>query len=195
MTAPPIPKFTAVGWFEHRELPSYRGRRLRLPHVQQPAYDEDDEEDNFTDIPQHIRLTLPYVITAQGLLVIAELGGAMAIVVLYVMMTRYLTDNEWYAHFSFLVAFTCALNDLLVMISCVTSPSTQVHLPRTMFYVLYQCCAGIGYGFTGVLLYKFGGDTSLPHAVHAGLTGLGISLVHFVHTINNVLSLLSLEPD
>ncbi|XP_037505572.2 uncharacterized protein LOC119381891 [Rhipicephalus sanguineus] len=111
------------------------------------------------------------------------------------MMTRYLTDNEWYAHFIFLVAFTYALNGLLVMISSMTSPSTQAHLPRTTFYALYQCCAGIGYGFAGVLLYIFGGDISLPHAMHAGLTGLGISLVHFIHTIVNVMLVLSLEPD
>ncbi|KAL3185252.1 hypothetical protein MRX96_031117 [Rhipicephalus microplus] len=147
--------------------------------VQRAAYDEDEEAEGFTDIPQHVRLTLPYVITTQALLIVVELGGAMASVVFYVMITCYLTDNEWYAHFSFLAAFTYTLNDLLVMISPVMSPSTLAHLPRTTFYALHQCCAGIGYGFMG----------------GPALTGLSVSLVHGLRTIINVLSLLSLEPD
>lgn len=170
-------------------------KRAAKKSVRQPVYDEDDEEDDFTDVPQHVYFTLQYVITAQGLLTFVEMAAAVAIVVLYVLMTRKLTDTEWYAHMTFLVAFAYALNGLLVIISALTSPSTQMHLPRTTFYALYQCCGGIGYGFAGVLLYMFGGDISLPHAMHAGLTGLGVSLVHFVHTILNVLLLMSLEPD
>ncbi|XP_049521877.1 uncharacterized protein LOC125944749 [Dermacentor silvarum] len=162
---------------------------------QQPAYDEDDEVDDFTDVPQHIQLTLQYTITSQGLLVLAETGGAMALLLVYVFMTRYMTDSEWYAHGIFLVAFTYALNDLLVIISALSSPSTQMHLPRTTFYALYHCFGGISYGFTGVLVYMFGNDISLPYALHAGMTGLGLSLVHFIHTIINVLLVLSLEPD
>ncbi|XP_075538725.1 uncharacterized protein LOC142573094 [Dermacentor variabilis] len=170
-------------------------KRVGKKSVQQPAYDEDDDDDDFTDVPQHIQLTLRYPITAQGLLIFVEMGGAVAIVLLYVLMTRHMTDSEWYAHGIFLVAFTYALNDLLVIISALWSPCTQMHLPRTTFYALYQCFGGIGYGFMGVLLYQFGSDISLPYAIHAGMTGFGISLVHFVHTIINVILVLSLEPD
>ncbi|KAK8768808.1 hypothetical protein V5799_014730 [Amblyomma americanum] len=77
----------------------------------------------------HRRLQLPL---SSGVLLSAAQGGAIAIVVLYVLMVRYLTD-EWYAHGSFLVAFTYALNDLLIIIASLSSPSTQMHIPRTVF--------------------------------------------------------------
>ncbi|KAL3244712.1 hypothetical protein MRX96_018526 [Rhipicephalus microplus] len=59
--------------------------------------------------------------------------------VLYLLMGHSVT-YQWYAHAAFLLAFTYCLNNTLVIISAVASPSTKNHLQRT----LYTALLGVG---------------------------------------------------
>ncbi|KAL3244713.1 hypothetical protein MRX96_018526 [Rhipicephalus microplus] len=52
--------------------------------------------------------------------------------VLYLLMGHSVT-YQWYAHAAFLLAFTYCLNNTLVIISAVASPSTKNHLQRTLY--------------------------------------------------------------
>ncbi|KAH8018719.1 hypothetical protein HPB51_010697 [Rhipicephalus microplus] len=68
--------------------------------------------------------------------------GAVAVMVLYLLMGHTVT-YKWYAHAAFLLAFTYCLNNMLVIISAVASPTTQNHLQQTLYYSLYLCTAGL----------------------------------------------------
>ncbi|KAH9361341.1 hypothetical protein HPB48_006903 [Haemaphysalis longicornis] len=58
--------------------------------------------------------------------------GAVAVMVLYLLISNTIT-YQWYAHVAFMLAFTYGLNNVLIILSGVASPSTQLHLPETLF--------------------------------------------------------------
>ncbi|XP_049527634.1 uncharacterized protein LOC119451965 isoform X2 [Dermacentor silvarum] len=87
------------------------------------------------DVPQHIEVNVRYITTAQGTLTCLETLGAVAVMVLYLLMAQSIT-YQWYARVAFLFAFTYGLNNVLIIISGVASPCTQLHLPETLFVVL-----------------------------------------------------------
>ncbi|KAL3244716.1 hypothetical protein MRX96_018529 [Rhipicephalus microplus] len=68
--------------------------------------------------------------------------GAAAVMVLYLLMGHSVT-YQWYVHAVFLLAFTYCLNNTLVIITAVASPSTQNHVQQTLYYSLYHCTAGL----------------------------------------------------
>ncbi|KAL3244710.1 hypothetical protein MRX96_018525 [Rhipicephalus microplus] len=83
-----------------------------------------------------------YIATTHGILTALETLGAVAVMVLYLLMGHTVT-YKWYAHAAFLLAFTYCLNNMLVIISAVASPTTQNHLQQTLYYSLYLCTAGL----------------------------------------------------
>lgn len=67
------------------------------------------------------------------------------LMVLYLLMGQSVT-YQWYAHAAFLLAFTYCLNNTLIIISAMASPSTQHHLPLTLYVricVLYAVHAAV----------------------------------------------------
>ncbi|KAM7298600.1 uncharacterized protein ISCGN_019179 [Ixodes scapularis] len=97
----------------------------------------EEEEDDFTDIPQHIRVNPGYIVTMQGFLTVLETVGAACVLVLYVLAAGSLIV-QWYPHVCFLVAFTYCLNNMLIVIAGISSPSTQFHLPQTTFVSTFE---------------------------------------------------------
>ncbi|KAH6944388.1 hypothetical protein HPB50_002900 [Hyalomma asiaticum] len=119
------------------------------------------------DVPQHIEVSVRYITTAQGTLTCLEALGAAAIMVLYLLMAHTIT-YQWYVRVAFLLAFTYALNNVLIIISGVASPCTQLHLPETLFYSLYHCMAGVLYVIGGAILHNVHKHDGLLLRVPAG---------------------------
>ncbi|KAL3244800.1 hypothetical protein MRX96_018602 [Rhipicephalus microplus] len=95
----------------------------------------DVQEGGTTDVnevPQHIEVSMRYITTAQGMLTCLEALGAATIMVMYLLMGPTIT-YQWYVRVAFLLAFTYSLNNVLIIISGVASPFTQLYLPETLF--------------------------------------------------------------
>lgn len=60
-----------------------------------------------------------------------QFGGA-SLMVLYLMTIKSVT-SQWFAHLTFLVAFTYSFNNILIIFAAMVSPSTQFYLPQTTF--------------------------------------------------------------
>ncbi|XP_075737409.1 uncharacterized protein LOC142776990 [Rhipicephalus microplus] len=84
--------------------------------------------------------------------------------VLYLLMGHSVT-YQWYAHAVFLLAFTYCLNNTLVFISAVASPSTQNHLQQTLYYSLYHCTAGLLFLVGCAAFQEYHGGRAARHRV------------------------------
>ncbi|XP_064486235.1 uncharacterized protein LOC135398747 isoform X2 [Ornithodoros turicata] len=124
--------------------------------------------DNFDDIPQHIQVNPRYVATPQGVITILETIMATTSMLLYLLMASRVT-YQWYAHMCFMLAFTYTLNNMLIIIAGMSSPSTQLYLPQTAFYVLFHLMAGLIYVVMGALLHLWDNDDDLPLRFVAGV--------------------------
>ncbi|CAN7991367.1 unnamed protein product, partial [Ixodes hexagonus] len=121
-----------------------------------------EAEGDLSDIPQRIKVDPGYMATGQGFLTTAEAAGAACLMVLYLLMSGSVTI-QWYAHVTFLVAFTYCLNNLLIIIAGISSPSTQFHLPQTAFYMLYHGLAGFVYVVGAALFHTWHKEDHLPY--------------------------------
>ncbi|XP_077546839.1 uncharacterized protein LOC144159305 [Haemaphysalis longicornis] len=130
---------------------------------------QEAENADINDVPQHIEVNPRYITTAQGMLTCMEVFGAVAVMVLYLLISNTIT-YQWYAHVAFMLAFTYGLNNVLIILSGVASPSTQLHLPETLFYSLYHCLAGFFYVVGGAIFHNVHKDDELRYR---GSTGVG----------------------
>ncbi|KAL3227666.1 hypothetical protein MRX96_048687 [Rhipicephalus microplus] len=119
-----------------------------------------------------------YITTTHGILTALETFGAAAVMVLYLLMGHSVT---WYAHAAFLLAFTYCLNNTLVFISAVASPSTQNHLQQTLYYSLYHCMAGLLFLVGCAVFYGVDRGDSLRFRNITATALLGIGLLHVRH--------------
>ncbi|KAL1431918.1 hypothetical protein MTO96_014004 [Rhipicephalus appendiculatus] len=110
---------------------SYHHRR-QIPREQTPT---EGGATDVNEVPQHIEVSIRYITTAQGMLTCLEALGAATIMVMYLLMVPTIT-YQWYVRVAFLLAFTYSLNNVLIIISGVASPFTQLYLPETLFVVL-----------------------------------------------------------
>ncbi|KAL3244714.1 hypothetical protein MRX96_018527 [Rhipicephalus microplus] len=100
--------------------------------------------------------------------------------VLYLLMGHSVT-YQWYAHAAFLLAFTYCLNNTLVIISAVPSPSTQNHLQQTLYYSLYHCTAGLLFLVGCAVFYGVDRGDSLRFRSITGTTLRGVGLLLLCH--------------
>ncbi|XP_077497301.1 uncharacterized protein LOC144107934 [Amblyomma americanum] len=134
------------------------------------------------DAPQHLEANPGYITTRQGTLTALETVGAAWLMVLYLLMGSSIT---WYAHAAFLLAFTYCLNNTLIIISAMASPSTQRNLPLTLFYSLYHCAAGLLFLMGAAVFYSFRSD-DLPYKGFMGVTLFGVGTLHVCHGLSNL---------
>ncbi|EEC18233.1 hypothetical protein IscW_ISCW014437 [Ixodes scapularis] len=155
------------------------------PTLQQTADTSPSEgEGDLSDVPQRIKVDPGYMTTGQGILTTAETVGAACLMVLYLLMSSNVTI-QWYAHVTFLVSFTYCLNNLLIIIAGISSPSTQFHLPQTAFYVLYHGLAGFVYVVGAALFHTWHKTDELPYKSVTGYVEVGLGIVHCFHTLVN----------
>ncbi|XP_049527628.1 uncharacterized protein LOC119451965 isoform X1 [Dermacentor silvarum] len=136
------------------------------------------------DVPQHIEVNVRYITTAQGTLTCLETLGAVAVMVLYLLMAQSIT-YQWYARVAFLFAFTYGLNNVLIIISGVASPCTQLHLPETLFYSLYHCMAGLMYVIGGAIFHNVHKHDGLALRIPTGVVLTGVGVIHCFHSLVN----------
>ncbi|KAL3244802.1 hypothetical protein MRX96_018604 [Rhipicephalus microplus] len=126
-----------------------------------------------------------YITTTHGILTALETLGAAAVMVLYLLMGHSVT-YQWYVHAVFLLAFTYCLNNTLVFISAVASPSTQNHLQQTLYYSLYHCTAGLLFLVGCAVFYGVDRGDSLRFWNVTVTALLGIGLLHVCHGLNTL---------
>ncbi|XP_054934331.1 uncharacterized protein [Dermacentor andersoni] len=128
-----------------------------------------------------------YITTAQGIMTALETVGAAMLMVLYLLMGQSVT-YQWYAHAAFLLAFTYCLNNTLIIISAMASPSTQHHLPLTLYYSLYHCTAGLLFLVGCAVFYGVNKGDGLRYRNLTGTTLLGVGVLHVCHGLSTLAS-------